>query len=79
MSAIPGRGIPKTLKMIPVATLLGVQHYGANTDVSSPKNSITNIACLAKNVTKSLTGNKQSVDYECLYSLEDRMEDWHMY
>ena len=30
----PGRAIPKTLKMVPVATLLGAQHYKANTGFS---------------------------------------------
>ena len=48
MGSIPGRVIPKTLKMVPVATLLGAQHYKASTGFSSPKTkySITNIACL---------------------------------
>ena len=32
----PGRAIPKALKMVPVATLLGVQHYKASTGFSSP-------------------------------------------
>ena len=27
----PGRAIPKALKMVPVATLLGAQHYKAST------------------------------------------------
>ena len=27
MGSIPGLVIPKTLKMVPVATLLGAQHY----------------------------------------------------
>ena len=31
----PGRVIPKTLKMVPVATLLGAQHYKASTGFSS--------------------------------------------
>ena len=45
----PGPGHTKDLvKMIPVATLLGAQHYKASTGFSSPKTkySITNIACL---------------------------------
>ena len=32
----PGRVIPKALKMVPVATLLGAQHYKASTGFSSP-------------------------------------------
>ena len=32
----PGRAIPKALKMAPVATLLGAQHYKASTGFSSP-------------------------------------------
>ena len=31
----PGRAIPKALKMVPVATLLGAQHYKASTGFSS--------------------------------------------
>ena len=31
VGSIPGRAIPKELKMVPVATLLGAQHYKANT------------------------------------------------
>ena len=48
MGSIPGRVIPKTLKMVPVATLLGAQHFKASNGFSSPENkySITNIACL---------------------------------
>ena len=30
----PGRAIPKALKMVPVATLLGAQHYKASTGSS---------------------------------------------
>ena len=37
MGTILGRVIPKTLKMVPVATLLGTQHYKASTGFSSPK------------------------------------------
>ena len=33
----PGRVIPKTLKMVPVATLLGAQIYKASTGFSSLK------------------------------------------
>ena len=32
----PGRAIPKALKMVPVATLLGAQHYKASTGFSTP-------------------------------------------
>ena len=32
--AKPGRAIPKALKMVPVATLLGAQHYKASTGFS---------------------------------------------
>ena len=49
----PGRAIPKALKMVPVATLLGAQHYKASTDFSSPnKYRTTNIATLT-NIKKS--------------------------
>ena len=41
----PGRAIPKAFKMVPVATLLGAQHYKASTGFSSPnKYRTTNIA-----------------------------------
>ena len=43
----PGRVIPNALKMVPVATLLGAQHYKVSTGFSSPnKYRITNIATL---------------------------------
>ena len=46
----PGRVIPKALKMVPVATLLGAQYYKASTGFSSPnKYCTTNIATLTKN------------------------------
>ena len=32
----PGRAIPKALKVVPVATLLGTQHFKASTGFSSP-------------------------------------------
>ena len=75
MGSIPSRGIPKILKMVPVATLLGAQHYKASTGLSSPKTkySITNIACL---ILKCPNNKKRSENNQCLYSLEDRMEDW---
>ena len=45
----PGRAIPKALKMVPVATLLGAQHYKASTGFSSPNTfPTTNFATLAK-------------------------------
>ena len=45
----PCCAIPKPLKMVPVATLLGAQHYKVNTGFSSPnKYLITNIATLTK-------------------------------
>ena len=48
----PGHAIPKVLKMVPVATLLGALHYKASTGFSSPnKYRTTNIATLT---TKSL-------------------------
>ena len=31
MGSIPGQVIPETLKMVPVPTLLGAQHYKAST------------------------------------------------
>ena len=52
----PGRAIPKALKMVPVATLLGAQHYKTSTGFSSPnKYRTTNIATLTniKKVRKS--------------------------
>ena len=34
LGSIPGRTIPKALKMVPVAILLGAQHYKASTGSS---------------------------------------------
>ena len=34
----PGRAIPKALKMVPVATLLGAQYYKASTGFCFPNN-----------------------------------------
>ena len=34
VGSIPGRAIPKALKLVPVATLLGAQHYKASTGSS---------------------------------------------
>ena len=43
----PGSAIPKALKMVPVAILLGAQHYRTSTGFSSPnKLRTTNIATL---------------------------------
>ena len=71
----PGRAIPKALKMVPVATLLGAQHYRASAGFSSPnKYRTTNIATLT-NIKKS---EKFSDNNQCLYSPEDRMEDWQL-
>ena len=36
MGSKPGRAISKALKMVPMATLLGAQHYNAITGFSSP-------------------------------------------
>ena len=66
----PGRAIPKALKMVPVATLLGAQHYKASTGFFSPnKHCTTIIAILTKSPKKVQSDNNQ-----CLYSSEDRME-----
>ena len=47
VSSNPGRAIPKALKMVSVATLLGAQHYKASTGFSSPhKYRTTTIATL---------------------------------
>ena len=48
MGSNPGRAIPKALKMLPVPTLLGAQHYKASTGSSSYKFHTTNIATLTK-------------------------------
>ena len=67
----PGHAIPKALKMVPVATLLGAQHYKASAGFSSPnKYCTTNIA--------TLTNIKKSDNNQCLYSPEDHMEDWQL-
>ena len=70
----PGRAIPKALKMVPVATLLGAQHYKASTGFSSPnKHRTIIIATLTKSLKKVKSDNNQ-----CLYLSEDRMEDWQL-
>ena len=43
VGSIPGRAIPKALKMVPVATLLGAQHYKASTGFSSPNKNIAQL------------------------------------
>ena len=76
VGSIPGRAIPKALKMVPVATLLGAQHYKANTgfSFSNKKYRTTNLATLAK-INKS---EKKTDNSQCLYSMGDRMEDWQL-
>ena len=75
MGSNPRRAIPKVLEMVPVATLLGAQHYKASTGFSSPNTyRTTNFATLAK-INKS---EKKSDSNQCLYSPEDRMEDWQL-
>ena len=70
----PGRAIPKALKMVPVATLLGAQHYKASAGFSSHnKYRTTNIATLT-----NIKSPKNSDNNQCLYSPEDRMEDWQL-
>ena len=77
MGSNPGCAIPKALKMVPVATLLGAQHYKASTGFYSPnKYCTTNIATLTKKKNQSL--KKKSDNSHCLYSPEDRMEDWQL-
>ena len=52
----PGRAIPKALKMVPVATLLGAQYYKASIGFFSPnKYRTTNIATRTKK-----SGKKES-------------------
>ena len=64
----------KGVKMVPVATFLGAQHYKASTGFHSPNlHRTTIIATLTKSPTKVKSDNNQ-----CLYSLEDRMEDWQL-
>ena len=62
--------------MVPVATLLGAKHYKASTGFfSSNKYGTTNIATLPK-MKKS---EKKSDNKQCLYSSEDRMEEWQSF
>ena len=39
------------------------------------QNSITNVPCLAIKMSAKL---KKSDNNQCLYSMEDRMQDWHL-
>ena len=53
MGLNPGRATPKALKMAPVSTLLGAQHYKVSTGFSSPnKYRTTIIATLTKSPKK---------------------------
>ena len=66
-----GRATPKALKWYwSVATLLGVQHYKANTGILL----LTNIAQLCYTY-KKVRKKKKSDNNQCLYSPEDRVED----
>ena len=67
VGSIPGRAIPKALLMVPVATLLGAQHYEACTAFSSNIYRTTN--------TASIT-NKSEKSFIIMYSSERRMEGW---
>ena len=63
--------------MVPVATLLGAQHYKASTGFSSPnKYRTTNIATLTKKNEKVRKKSDNNQHDQCLYSPEDRVEDW---
>ena len=68
----PGRAIPKVLKMVPVAALLGAQHYKASTGFSSPNKHRTT------STNKKSEKKVESDNNQCLYSSEDRMEDWQL-
>ena len=58
----PGRAIPKALKMVQVATLLGAQYYKASTGFSSPnKYRATNIATLTKKNSPTKKSEKINV------------------
>ena len=75
MRSNPGHAIPKALKIVPVATLLGAQHYKASTGIFFPNtHRTTSYATLAK-LNKP---EKKSDNNQCLYSPEDRMEDWQL-
>ena len=51
----PGRPIPKALKMVPVATLLGAQHYKASTGFSHSLLTQLTLHTQKKNKKKKLT------------------------
>ena len=68
----PSRAMPKALKMVPVATFLGAQYYKASNGFFSS----TNIAQLTMRHSQNNRSLKKSDDNQCLYSPEDRMEDW---
>ena len=55
-----------------VLTHVELARYKASTGFSSPYRT-TNFATLAK-----VTSPKKSDNYQCLYSPEDRMEDWQL-
>ena len=54
MGSNPGRAIPKALKMVPGATLLGAQHHKSALALLSLTTNTTNIA-------QKLTRNKQKL------------------
>ena len=72
MGSNPGRAIPKALKMVPVAALPGAQYYKASSGF--PFQISHN---LHRNTYKTKVRKKEkSENNQCLYSSEDRMEDW---
>ena len=54
--------------MVLVATLLGAHHYNANAGISS--------YIIYHTTSIASVTNKSNDNNHCLYSLEDRMEDW---
>ena len=60
--------------MVPVATLLGAQHYKASTGFYSPNKTLQNYH---RNTNKK-SEKVKSDNNQCLCSLEDRMEDWQL-
>ena len=77
----PGRAIPKALKMVPVATLLGAQHYKASTGFSHSLLTQTTLHKKKKKLTPTtwFTGTRlmspsgvkiyRKIDSFCLFSL----------
>ena len=55
MGSIPGRAIPKALKIVPVPTLLGAQHYKASTGSPLTHTLLTLHKNYKKKHTKKLT------------------------